>query len=182
MNTARIASFRRRLLDRQSLVGTFLKTPSAGVAEIIGLSGLDCLCVDAEHAPFDRAALDAVLLATRAQDLPSLVRVADAGRSGILNALDLGATGVVVPHVDSAAAAAALVSACRYGPDGRGYAGSTRAAGYTSRKMADIIAEANRSVCVVAQIEDAAALPEIDAIAAVDGIDCLFVGRMDLTV
>ena len=179
---ARIGTFRRRLLDRQPLVGTFLKTPSAAVTEILGLSGLDCLCVDAEHAPFDRAALDAVLLAARAYDLPSLVRVADAAPASLLTALDLGATGVIVPHVDSAAAAVVIARGCRYGPEGRGYAGSTRAAGYTTRKMSDILAEANRSVCVVAQIEDAAALPEIEAIAAVDGIDCLFIGRMDLTV
>jgi 2-keto-3-deoxy-L-rhamnonate aldolase RhmA len=183
MTTApRIGAFRRQLLARKLLVGTFLKTPSAAVTEILGLSGLDCVCVDAEHAPFDRAALDSVLLAARAQDLPSLVRVAQAEPAHILNALDLGATGVVIPHIRSAAAAEELASACRYGRDGRGYAGSTRAAGYTTRPMTGIVAEANASVCAIAQIEDAEALPQIDAIAAVDGIDCLFIGRMDLTV
>jgi 2-keto-3-deoxy-L-rhamnonate aldolase RhmA len=178
----RIASFRDRLLARELLVGTFLKTPSAAVAEIIGMSGLDCTCVDAEHAPFDRAALDTVVLAARAHDLPSLVRVTQADPSEILNALDVGATGVVLPHIASAAAAAQAAAACRYGRNGRGYAGSSRAAGYTTRSMASIIAAANASVCVVAQIEDEAALQQIDAIAAVDGIDCLFIGRMDLTV
>lgn len=178
----RVGAFRRRLLARELLVGTFLKTPSAAVAEILGLSGLDCMCVDAEHAPFDRAALDMVLLAARAHDLPSLVRVANAEAASVLNSLDLGATGVVLPHVTSADTAARIAGACRYGREGRGYAGSTRAAGYTTRTMANIIADANASVCVLAQIEDAAALPQVDAIAAVDGIDCLFVGRMDLTV
>jgi 2-keto-3-deoxy-L-rhamnonate aldolase RhmA len=182
LTTTRIGAFRRRLLARELLVGTFLKTPSAPLAELIGLSGLDCLCVDAEHAPFDRAALDVVLLAARAQDLPSLVRVPEAEAAAILNALDLGASGVVLPHVTSADAAARIATACRYGPRGRGYAGSSRAAGYGSRTMTEVIAAANASVCVVAQIEDAEALSQIDAIAAVDGIDCLFVGRMDLTV
>lgn len=179
--SARIGAFRRRLLARELLVGTFLKTPSAAVAEILGLSGLDCVCVDAEHAPFDRASLDTVLLGARAQDLPSLVRVPDAQPATILNALDLGATGVVLPHVMSEDMAAGIANACRYGREGRGYAGSTRAAGYTTRTMAGIIDDANASVCVVAQIEDEAALSHIDAIAAVDGIDCLFIGRMDLT-
>jgi 2-keto-3-deoxy-L-rhamnonate aldolase RhmA len=179
---SRIEGFRSRLKARAPLVGTFLKTPSAAITEILGLSGIDCLCVDAEHAPFDRAALDAVLLAALARDLPCLVRPAHAGAAEILNALDLGAAGIVVPHVASAAAARAAVAASRYGREGRGYAGSTRAAGYTTRPMGDVIAQANAAVCVVLQIEDEAALAHIDEIAAVDGVDCLFIGRMDLTV
>jgi 2-keto-3-deoxy-L-rhamnonate aldolase RhmA len=178
----RIASFRARLQARELLVGTFLKTPSAAIAEILGLSGLNCLCVDAEHAPFDRAAMDTVLLAARAHDLPCLVRPPHAGAAEILNALDLGATGIVVPHITSAAAARSAVAASRYGREGRGYAGSTRAAGYTTRPMGDVIAAANAAVCVVLQIEDEAALAQIDEIAAVEGADCLFIGRMDLTV
>jgi len=178
----RIDSFRARLQSRTPLVGTFLKTPSGPITEILGLSGLDCLCIDAEHAPFDRAALDTVLLAARAHDLPSLVRPLHADAAEILNALDLGATGVLVPHVISAAAARAAVAASRYGRAGRGYAGSTRAAGYTTRPMGDAIASANATVSVVLQIEDEAALAQIDQIAAVEGVDCLFIGRMDLTV
>ena len=182
MTCDRIRSFRRRLLGRESLVGTFLKTPSSAIMEILGLSGLDCVCIDAEHAPFDRAALDAVVLAAHAHDLPSLVRVVHADPAEILNALDLGATGVLVPHVTSAAEARHAATACRYGRQGRGYAGSTRAAGYTTRTMPQIIADANASVCAVLQIEDEVALAHIDEIAAVEGVDCLFVGRMDLAV
>jgi len=178
----RIQTFRTRLQSRAPLVGTFLKTPSAAITEILGLSGIDCLCIDAEHAPFDRAALDTVLLAARAHDLPSLVRPAHGEAAEILNALDLGATGVLVPHVASAATARAAVAASRYGREGRGYAGSTRAAGYTTRPMIDVIDAANATVCVVLQIEDEAALAQIDEIAAVQGVDCLFIGRMDLTV
>ena len=75
-----------------------------------------------------------------------------------------------------------MALAARYGPGGRGYAGSTRAAGYGTRSMSDIISEANDAVVVIGQIEDAAALDQLDAIAAVNGIDALFIGRMDLTV
>jgi 2-keto-3-deoxy-L-rhamnonate aldolase RhmA len=179
----RIASFRRRLRAGERLLGTFVKTPHPAIVEVLGHGALDCLCLDAEHAPFDRGDLDVALLAARAADLPSLVRVPRAEAPELLNALDLGATGVLVPHVASAAAARSIAAACRYGGgDGRGYAGSTRAAGYGTRKMGDILRRANDGVTVVAQIEDAAALAEIDAIAAVDGIDALFVGRMDLTV
>ena len=181
--TARIASFRERVRSRERLLGTFVKTPHPAIVEVLGFAPLDCVVLDAEHAPFDRGDLDVGLLAARAADLPSLVRVARADAPDLLNALDLGATGVLVPHVSDAASAREVAAACRYGSgSGRGYAGSTRAAAYGTRRMADNLARANAEVAVIAQIEDASALHEIDAIAAVDGIDCLFVGRMDLTV
>jgi 2-keto-3-deoxy-L-rhamnonate aldolase RhmA len=178
----RIASFRERLQSGRRLIGTFVKTPHFLVAELLGHSTLDCICIDAEHAAFDRSTLDAVLLATRAADLPALVRVPISEPSIILNALDLGATGVVIPHVTTAEHAADVANSCRFGSRGRGYAGSTRAAGYATRAMLDVIAEANQRTTVIAQIEDAEALENIEGIAAVEAIDCLFVGRMDLTV
>ena len=178
----RLTSFRKRLRRGELQVGTFVKTPHPSVVEVLGTSPLDCLCLDAEHAPFDRRDLDAALLAARAADLPTLVRVARADPSDILQALDLGATGVLVPHVTTAAAARAAAHACRYGRGGRGYSGATRAAGYGTRTMQDILSRAADETVLVAQIEDAEALSELDGIAAVDDIDCLFVGRMDLTV
>ena len=182
MSNSRLTTFRERLRGGQRLVGTFVKTPHPAIIEVLGLSPLDCVCLDAEHAPFGRAELDVALLAARAADLPTLVRVPRADAAEILAALDLGATGVQVPHVADAATAVAVAAAVRYGREGRGYAGSTRAAGYGTRKMGDIIATANLEATLVAQIEDARALDAIDAIAAVQGIDCLFIGRMDLTV
>ncbi len=179
---SRISSFRERLRVRHRILGTFVKTPNAAIIEVMGYSPLDCVCLDAEHAPFDRTALDAAIFAARAADMPSLVRVSRMDTADILSTLDLGATGVVVPHVSSQQTALAAAAACRYGPLGRGYAGSTRAAGYGTRSMAENIAKANAEVTLIAQIEDADALDEIDSIAAVDGIDALFIGRMDLTV
>jgi 2-keto-3-deoxy-L-rhamnonate aldolase RhmA len=88
---------------------------------------------------------------------------------------------VIAPHVCSVEDAEALVKACHYGPGGRGFAGSSRAAGYTTLGMARHM-NAARSVSVVAQIEDREALDVIDDIANVDGIDALFIGRADLTV
>ncbi len=114
-----------------------------------------------------------------------LVRPASAAHEAILQALDSGADGVIVPHIRSADEARALVRACHYGAAGvdqaRGFAGSTRAAGYTTLGMAKH-REAAKGVIVIAQIEDAEALDEIDAIAAVEGIDALFIGRTDLTI
>lgn len=181
-SASRIENFRSRLLGGKGLIGTFVKTPHPSIVEIIGRSSLDCVCIDAEHAPFDRAALDVALLAARAVDLPALVRVPRADAADILNALDLGAAGVVVPHVKTVADAEAVAAACRFGPGGRGYSGSTRAAGYGTSGMSAVIAAGNDRVAAIAQIEDAEALEIVDAIAAVRGLDCLFIGRMDLTV
>jgi 2-keto-3-deoxy-L-rhamnonate aldolase RhmA len=176
------ADFRRRLREGQELVGTFFKTPSAMLAEVIGGTALDVVCLDAEHSPFDRAALDACLLALRAAGMPALVRTPSAAPGQILNALDCGAAGVVIPHVRSGREAAAVARAARYGPGGRGYAGSTRAAGYGTRSLAANLEEGGAQATVIAQIEDLEALDAIDEIAAVDGIDALFIGMMDLTV
>ncbi|MDE0841039.1 MAG: aldolase/citrate lyase family protein [Porticoccaceae bacterium] len=175
-------NFRRRLLAGDCLIGTFVKTPSMMVAEVLASTDLDVVCIDAEHAPFDRAAIDGCLLAYRAAEMPALVRVPSAAPEQILNALDCGATGVLVPHVDSAKKASACVAASRYGSRGRGYAGSTRAAGYGGGSIDDNIALNHAETAVIVQIEDLAALEQIEAIASEDGIDCLFIGMMDLSV
>jgi 2-keto-3-deoxy-L-rhamnonate aldolase RhmA len=113
--------------------------------------------------------------------VPVLVRTPSAAPEHILQALDSGAAGVIVPHLRSAAEAEAAVRATRYVRGGRGYAGTTRAAGFGTRGMAANRAAA-QDVVLIGQIEDVEAIDAIDAIAAVDGVDALFVGRADLTV
>ena len=176
------AALKDRLAAGETIVGTFVKTPSAIVVEVLALSALDCLCLDAEHAPFGRGAIDACIMAARAAGKDVLVRVPSAAPEHILCALDCGATGVVVPHVRSVDEARAVLRASHYGAGGRGYAGSSRAAGYTTRPMAEHLDASARRTVVILQIEDPEAIDAIDAIAAVDGVDALFVGRVDLTV
>ncbi len=84
------------MLSRELLVGTFAKTPSAIICEILGLTELDAVCLDAEHAPFGRMELDTCVQALRAADMPALVRVTGTGEGQIMQALDYGATGIVV--------------------------------------------------------------------------------------
>ena len=175
-------SLKSRIASGEALLGTFLKTPHPHIVEVLASSGLDCLCIDAEHAPFDRRDIDLCVLAARAGGLPVLVRTPSNAPEQILNALDCGADGVLVPHVRSAAEARAIAASAHYGIGGRGYAGSSRAAGYGTVSMPDHKAASAAKTVVIAQIEDAEALDEIDAIAAVEGIDALFVGRIDLTV
>jgi 2-keto-3-deoxy-L-rhamnonate aldolase RhmA len=174
-------TLKQRLTAGELIVGTFVKTPSPIVVEVLALSALDCLCLDAEHAPFDRIAIDGCAMAARAGGKDLLVRVPVATPEHILNALDCGATGIVAPHVRSAHEARDLVRMAHYGAGGRGYAGSSRAAGYTTSSMADHLERSARTI-VIAQIEDPESIEDIEAIASVDGIDALFVGRVDLTV
>jgi 2-keto-3-deoxy-L-rhamnonate aldolase RhmA len=174
-------SFRQRLLAAELLSGTWVKTPHLHVVEVLALSPLDVLVLDAEHAPFDRGSLDQCILAARAGGKPVLVRPASAAQEHILNALDLGADGVILPHIRTAAEAIDAVKACHYVSGGRGYAGSSRAAGYTTKGMAKHRADA-QCVVVIAQIEDVEGVDNIDAIAAVEGLDALFIGRADLTI
>lgn len=172
---------RDRLHARELLAGTWVKTPHPHVVEVLALSPLDLIVLDAEHAPFDRASLDICIMAARAGGKPVLVRPASSAHEHILNALDCGADGVIVPHVRSAAEARDIVRACHYVSGGRGFAGSTRAAGYTTLGMAKHRAAA-REVIVIAQIEDVEGVEAIDEIAAVEGVDALFIGRADLTI
>ncbi len=134
-------SFRQRLLNHELLIGTWVKTPSPIVCEILGKSELDALCLDAEHAPFGRAELDACIAAMRATNMTPLVRVPSADPHDILNALDCGATGIVVPHVRTVADAEAICQRSLYGPDGRGFAGSSRAAGFAGKAIVDQLKE-----------------------------------------
>jgi len=174
--------FRRRVLDGDTLVGTFLKTPSSIAAEVLALSDLDTFCIDTEHAPFGRLELDLCVAAFRLADRPSIVRVADDSPREIRNALDSGATGILVPHVTTADQAARIVKAAHFGEGGRGFAGSTRASDFTKKKMSEHLADSAAQTTVIIQIEDLAALENVSEIAAVDGVDAIFVGRTDLAV
>ncbi|MHA7886905.1 HpcH/HpaI aldolase family protein [Roseicyclus sp.] len=177
-----MTAFRDRVIAGEPLVGTFMKTPSVDILEVLILAGLDFVCLDAEHAPFDRAALNACGAVARAAGFPLLVRVPSAAPSEIGAALDLGATGVVVPHVTDAETAARVARAARFGHGGRGYAGSTRWAGFATSDMATLLARSRDETVVFAQIEDPEGVEACEEIAATAGIDALFLGPADLSV
>ncbi|MEM7571220.1 MAG: aldolase/citrate lyase family protein [Pseudomonadota bacterium] len=176
-----MTEFKEQLLKAAPLVGTFVKTPSTMVCEVLARAPLDTVCLDAEHSPFDRGDLDQCLLALRASAMPAIVRVPSCLPEHILNALDLGAHGILAPHIITPADAEALVNAATFGK-GRGYSGSTRAAGYMAKTMAQHLEGSVGAAALIAQIEDKEALDNLDDILRVEGIDCIFIGRADLTV
>lgn len=175
-------AFRRRLRNREHLLGTFVKTPSPHATEMLGSAGFDFVILDAEHAPLDRAALDLMVLAAWSTNIAALVRVGEGSPSAILSALDCGAAGVLVPHVDTASHAQAIVASCRYRGGRRGFSNTTRAGGYGKRSVAGFIADSDEQVACVAMIEDLGALDRLEEIASVPGLDAFFIGRGDLTV
>ena len=175
------ASFKSRMLAGEILAGTFVKTPAHEVIEVLAKSGLDFACLDAEHAPFDHGRMDACLAMTRALGWPALVRVPTGSPMEILKALDNGALGVVVPHVNTVEKAKEIARAAHFGHGGRGYAGSTRWAGFATRPMAEVLAQDAETI-VIAQIEDPEGVEACEEIAALPGIDGLFVGPADLAV
>jgi len=177
-----MTTLRARMRAGELLAGTFQKTPSHDVLEVLAMSGLDFVCLDAEHASFGRQQLDACLAVARAREFPTLVRSPSAEPSMLQQVLDAGAHGVVVPHVFSAEKAAAVAKAARFGHGGRGYAGSTRWAGFATRKMPEILAQSVEETVVIVQIEEPEGVEACEAIAATDGVDGLFVGPADLAV
>lgn len=175
---ARAAAFRDRVLQGDTVFGAFIKTPSSHGTEIVGGAGYDFVLIDAEHAPFDRVATDACILAARAVGTAAIVRVPSPAH--ILGALDDGAAGVMVPHLTSAAATREVVEACRYAGR-RGFSNSPRAGDYGARSAWEHMDAADREVLVLGMVEDPEAVERADEILAVDGLDAVFIGRGDLT-
>ncbi len=162
-------------------LGTFVKTASPHIIEVLGTAGLDFACVDAEHAPFDRATLDLMVMAGRAAGIKVFIRIAEVNPAIILSALDIGAAGLLVPHVDSVEQAHEVVAMARYKGGARGYSSSPRFAGYGSLGMKEALRRGDEAQ-VICQIECDAAVQAAEAIAAVPGVAGLFVGRADLAL
>ena len=177
----RTANLRKRLLGRERLVSTFVKTAEITVIEVLATSGLDFIVLDGEHCGFDRGRLDACLAICRALDFPALVRISSGSAENILMALDAGAVGVVVPHVYSVKNAQEIAKAAHFGRGGRGFAGSTRWAGFATHSMGDVLDQDVQTI-VMAQIEEPEGVEVCEGIAAIDGIDALFAGPADLSV
>lgn len=160
--------------------GVWLNLPGALTAEMAGHAGFDWCLIDGEHGPWDPSAVREQLIALAATPAASLVRVPVAEEWVLKQALDLGAQTVLVPMVNSAAEALRVVRACRYPPEGtRGMGAAVARAGMFGMTR-DYPATANDQICVLVQAESRAALEDLEAITAVDGVDGVFIGPADL--
>lgn len=171
--------FKRRLIAGEKQIGLWLNIADPAVTEICAGAGFDWLCIDAEHSLIDIRDIFAQLQAAAPYPISMLVRLASDDRVHIKQHLDLGVQTIVVPMIETAEQARALVAATRYAPEGtRGLSNMTRAGRWG---RVGPFPRAHEEICVIAQIETARALGYIEAIASVPGLDALFIGPGDLS-
>ncbi len=176
-----MATYRQRVLKREILKGTFINLGSSITVEIAGKAGFDWLLIDLEHGVGDHETLVHQLQATGNTNAEPFVRIAANETPRYKRVLDLGARGVMVPWVSNVEEAELAVISMRYPPQGiRGVASLNRACQF-GQDFDNYYATANEELVTVVQIETVEAVENAGAMAAIDGIDVLFVGPTDLT-
>jgi 4-hydroxy-2-oxoheptanedioate aldolase len=172
--------FKAALAAGERPLGLWSSLCSNIVADLLSDSGFDWILLDTEHSPNELPGLLTQMQALSRGTTSAIVRPAWNDPVLIKRVLDIGAQSVLIPFVQNAEEAARAVAACRYPPAGiRGITTSGRGARYG--RVADYLHTANREICVLVQVETGAALDQLEAIAAVEGIDGVFIGPADLS-
>jgi 2-keto-3-deoxy-L-rhamnonate aldolase RhmA len=167
------------LRGTRPLLGMFIGLPAPALVEMCGHAGFDFVIIDNEHGPASIETTEHMLRAAKSAGVIPVVRTVEAD---ILRVLDIGASGIQVPQVDSAEQTRRIVAAAKYPPAGtRGAAFSTRAAGYGFFGGAAHAETSNTGIAVVVMAETREAIENIDAIVAVPGVDAVFFGPNDLS-
>jgi 4-hydroxy-2-oxoheptanedioate aldolase len=167
----------------QPAFGVSVMIPSPQIVEMVGRLGFDWVLIDCEHGTLSAESVELLCMAAEVSGITPIVRPQTNAPDAILRALDRGAMGVQVPHVNTANDAQRAVEAVKYHPLGtRGLAAGTRPAGYGfGLSAADYVAQANRETLVCVQLEEVEALQNIGEILQVPGVDVFFVGPSDLS-
>jgi 2-keto-3-deoxy-L-rhamnonate aldolase RhmA len=173
---------RERLEKGKTSVGCWIHMCSPIGVEVIALAGFDVAIIDHEHGPSDFLNTISLMQALSATDTTPVMRVPWNDHVYMKRALDIGARGIIIPSVDTAEQARAAVAACRYPPDGiRGSAyGLVRASDY-GMAADQFFDELPGNVVIMCQIESVTAVENVEEIAAVEGVDVLFMGPVDLS-
>ncbi|SHI02426.1 aldolase/citrate lyase family protein [Pollutimonas bauzanensis] len=172
--------FKAALAASQPQIGLWLSTADAYLAEVSATAGFDWLLIDGEHAPNDLRSTLQALQAVAPYPSQPIVRAVAGEAPLIKQLLDIGARNLLIPMVDTAQQAQALVAATRYPPAGIRGVGSAvgRASRFSLR--GDYLDVADDEICLLVQAETVKALENLEAICAVDGIDGVFIGPADL--
>ncbi len=171
--------FKQALLEKRQQIGLWCSLPGSYAAEIVAPSGFDWLLFDTEHSPGDVLTVLPQLQTVAAYDVSAIVRPASNDPVLIKRYLDIGAQTLLIPYVQNRSEAEAAVSAMRYPPAGiRGVSWLTRATRFG--RVAGYAKRAEEELCLLVQLETQTALTELEAIAAVDGVDGVFIGPADL--
>jgi len=177
MNTP-VNRFKRALRERQQ-IGLFSTIGSNVLMELFSGCGFDWILIDTEHSPNEMPDVIAQLQALSASTVSPIVRPAWSDMILIKRLLDAGAQTLLIPSVQSAAEAEMAVSYTRYPPQGvRGVSGSSRAANFGLNSS--YLASAQNELCIIVQIETIEGMKNLEQIAAVDGVDAVFIGPADL--
>ncbi|MGB7300690.1 MAG: aldolase/citrate lyase family protein [Burkholderiaceae bacterium] len=176
-------SIRSRVLAGEQVTGAMVfEFQVPGMPAILSNAGCEYVIYDMEHASASYETLKWNVAACRGLPVRPMVRVPTTGYTWLARALDAGAEGVMVPMVESAEEARSIVEACRYPPDGRrGAAFGFAHDHYMAGPVTDKVAFANQRNLVIAQIESERGIEAVDAIAATEGVDVLWVGHFDLS-
>ena len=169
--------------EGKAAVGTFCYLPTPWTVEIAGLAGMDFVIIDLEHTARDMGLVESMVVAAELYSMTAIVRVASADEKQILQVLETGAQGIIVPMVNSADTARRALEAAKYPPDGkRGVCRSTRAAqfGLPSAGFRELAQEANDEILVIAMIEDKEGVANAAEIAG-SGVDGVLMGPADLS-
>jgi 4-hydroxy-2-oxoheptanedioate aldolase len=163
--------------------GLSVMIPSPQIVESAAGMGFDWVLIDCEHGTVGLESMELMVMAAEASGVTPIVRPRTNAAEDILQAMDRGAEGVQVPHVNTGAQARAVVEAVKFHPQGRrSLAAGTRASGYGFRgSVGNFVAQANLQSLVCIQIEDEEALPNLDDILRVEGVDVFFIGPSDLS-
>jgi 2-keto-3-deoxy-L-rhamnonate aldolase RhmA len=161
-----------------TMVGEFATT---GIARLAAAAGADFVLLDLEHTAYSLEHMRVVVAAARSSEITVLVRVPDAAYDLVARALDLGAHGVMVPAVESADEARLVAASARFPPRGRRGFGLIHRADWAATGLPALIERLDRETIVLVQIETVAGVGAVEDIAAVDGVDLLWIGHFDLT-
>jgi 4-hydroxy-2-oxoheptanedioate aldolase len=172
--------FKRAIKAGKAQIGIWSSLSSHIVAEVLSNSGFDWVLLDTEHSPNELPMVQAQLQAMHGGSANPIVRVAWNDMVMVKRYLDIGAQTLLLPYVQTVEEAKNAVAYMRYPQDGvRGVAGTTRASGYG--RIKDYLKKAHTELCLLVQVETRKAMANIDAIAAVDGVDGVFIGPNDLS-
>lgn len=172
--------FKQAILAGRRQIGLWLGLANAYCAEICAGAGFDWLVLDAEHAPNDRQTLLAQLQALAPYPSQPVVRVPSSNSVTIKQVLDLGAQTLLVPSVESAEQAAALVAAMRYPPGGIRGVGTALARASRWNRIGQYLQSADEQMCLLVQVESISGVENLDAIVRVPGVNGVFIGPADL--
>ena len=150
------------------------------MVDMMGFVGFDGVWLENEHSDFSYGELSQMILAARAHDMDSIVRVARTGYTGIIKPLEAGATGIIVPHCMGGEDARSIVRDARFSPMGLRGSGGSSDSDYGTSDRKEYIKHANTEILIAVIIEDKEAVDDVDAIAGTEGIDILLLGPVDL--